>query len=282
MAEIRSEVLDSLAAAHQQGFSAIQTAAEAAATSAWMQNPDVDDEDGWSARFWLIVFGAATASSSQTREYLQQQLDYLGLAARLPEPDLSWVRDDFDAWAVSPLVRARILLSEGAAFTDAAQDAATRVSKLTSAISRTAEQTTLDQMFDSPAFEYSWEFVDERPPGVFNIRSLDEVGTLVDRVSADGYRVTQRYGSPKRWIRVTQGGACGWCRVVADSVYSDRAKDRGSQWHTFCRCTWRLAAPSEANEFTPQHRGDWRSVIHERADTGAETSGLTGNQQEIA
>ena len=266
MAEIRSEVLDSLAAAHQQGFSAIQIAAETAATSAWLQNPDVSDEDGWSAKFWLIVFGAATAAAMQTREYLQRQMDYLGLAARLPAPDLSWVREDFDGWATSPQVRARILLSEGMRYTDAAQNAATRVSKLTSAITRTAEQTTLDQMFESPAFEYSVEFIDERPDGVFVIQSPDDLDAAAKQAMADGYQLTTRDRSPKRWIRVTQGGACGFCRVTADRVYSDRAKGRGSQWHTYCRCTWRLASPTEAREFTPQHGGDWESVIEERAN----------------
>ena len=105
MAEVSPLVLDRLALAHHYAFTRIQEAAIAAATALWLElaSNSLTDEERWVAGLWSVIEGSARVSSYEAAAYLQAQLDYTGIAPRLPAPNLDWLREDFDAWSVTPI-----------------------------------------------------------------------------------------------------------------------------------------------------------------------------------
>lgn len=53
-------------------------------------------------------------------------------------------------------------------------------------------------------------------------------------------------GTAMLYKRVPEAGACGWCQTVATRLYSMETFRKGSKWHDFCRCEFRLITESEA------------------------------------
>jgi hypothetical protein len=81
--------------------------------------------------------------------------------------------------------------------------------------------------------------------------------------AADSYRKHWDSGEPLKYKRILEVGACGWCKIIADRLYS--ADDEGD-WHTHCHCIWRTVTPAEAGAHSPKYSKDqWRDVIDERS-----------------
>lgn len=261
-------LLDYLADTYQQAISDIQIAAEQAAIDAWFATDSFagEDEDRWTVPFWTLTLAATTAVAFATRAYLQQIGAVTGYMLPLPMPDLSWVREDFDNWATSPMVRSRWLVSEGTLPPDAMQDASERVSKLVSSVTREAEQRTLQEILGSVQWEISWT-VEDGPDTVLFPQTEAELARAAAEARANGARVKQR-GKGTKFKRIPQAGACGWCLVVADRLYSAAARDNHptGQWHVHCHCTWREVTSKEAKAFKPRYEGgEWRTVVEQRA-----------------
>lgn len=242
------ELLDRLADRYQQAYSRIQIATEQSAIDLWYTFDSFagDDEDEWNELFYALIAGAALAGAGLMSAYLQAQFDALGLGLEVPSAEIDWLADDFDGWAHSPMLAARVAISEGDDPVGAMAAAATRVSVLSTSAIREAEQRALNDFLDGLTLETEFEYTE---------------------VDADGGETTQK--APIRFRRITQDGACGFCRVTADRLYSEKARDASplGSWHTFCRCTWRQVTPKEAAAWKPQYGGgEWRSVIEERAD----------------
>jgi hypothetical protein len=115
------------------------------------------------------------------------------------------------------------------------------------------------------------------PPSEARQRAAGYAGDLMtaearvtERAAATAtYRQHWDTRAPLKYRRILEGGACGWCRVVADRLYS--ADDSG-KWHAHCRCTWRLITPAEAEAHEPKFTGDrWKDVINERATRPVES-----------
>jgi len=262
VAEVSPLVLDRLALAHHYAFTRIQEAAIAAATALWLElaSNSLTDEERWVAGLWSVIEGSARVSSYEAAAYLQAQLDYTGIAPRLPAPNLDWLREDFDAWSVTPIREAvrRLSTEPDSAYEVIIRETVPMVRKLTDTVLRTVELQTVDDLVASPAFAASTTFVGTRPEEQFRPLTTGEARILADRLN--GKKITKQYQ------RVTQAGACGWCQVVASRLYSYGATLRGEGWHDRCRCTWREVTPDEASTWTNPLSGDWREVIKERAD----------------
>lgn len=244
-------LLDRLADAYQQGFSRIQIAAEAAAIDAWysLDSFDSDDEEEWNAALWLIVSGAALAAAALVTGYIQRQFEADGISVVVPDPNLEWLEGDFDVWKASTGAAARIGISQGLDPRQAMEAGATRVSKLMSAAIRESEQRALDDFIESLGdFDVEVTYTEVDAPG--------EPRRRPGKVQA-------------KWRRITQQGACGWCEVVADRIYSQKAKDAHplGPFHNYCRCTWRKLTDREVKAFEPRLAGgEWRGVIDRRSE----------------
>jgi len=262
-----------MAAQYQQAVSRVHIAAEAAAEDAWYSYDSIgsEDEDEWNLLFWGIVLAAATSVAIASREYMQNQLAYVGLAAPLPTPDMGWLEADFDNYKTSPMIFTRWQLSEGQDITTALFGGGSRASKLMSAVVRESEQRAFEQLIDSDAFKISWEYRidDENLVPIFPA-SQERADELAKEKGAI------KRATKSKFKRVPQADACGWCKVAADRVYSYEAKQRHplGAWHTYCRCTWRKMTSAEVAAFEPQYGdGKWRTVIKERFDeTGDENA----------
>jgi hypothetical protein len=262
VAEVSPLVLDRLAQAHHYAFTRIQEAALAAVTALWLEltTNSLTDEERWLAGLWAVIEGSARVSSYEAAAYLQAQLDYTGIAPRLPAPDLSWLREDFDAWAVTPIreATARLAAEPDVAYEVIVRETVPVVRKLTDTVLRTVEVRSIDALVSSEAFAASTTFVGTRPEEQFRPLTTGEARALADRLN--GKKLTKQY------MRVTQAGACGWCQVVASRLYSHGATLRGEGWHDRCRCTWREVTPDEAATWSNPLAGDWQDVIKERAE----------------
>lgn len=248
---MNEDILDLLADRYQQAFSRVQIAAEQAAQDAWffLNSFSGDDEEEWFILLWPILLGAAQAAAGITTQYLQWQLDLEEIPVTLEVPDLDWLEDDFDVWKDSPMVAARAAVSEMSP-NEAVTAAATRVSTVISAAMRETEQRSLNQM----------------------IEQLGEIEFDIE-VEVEEVEEPQRREAPSvKFRRVPQQGACGFCRVAADRLYSQKARDDHplGAWHTYCRCTWRKVTESEASRWEQRYAGGrWRDVIDERAEVPA-------------
>jgi len=267
------EVLEHYADVHQQTLSRIQIAAETAAENAWMANGNDDmsatEMAAWAAILWLIAKPAVDAANSATYQYMTAMNAYLGISALLPEPDTDWFRDDFEGWALSPV--SSIAGNDGDMIGTAAH-----VSKLVNAATRTAELNAFDQIIDTEEWSRTKLFTDERPDDILIADTIEAAEQITLQAAQDGYPTTERTKQAKRWKRVPQAGACGWCLVLSDKTLSDegvkagRLKGKsgtGGKWHDYCRCTKRQLTPQEARDFKPKWGAmGWEDIIDDRFD----------------
>lgn len=263
MAEVSPLVLDRLALVHHYAFTRIQESAISAAIAWWLEftSGALGDEERWLAGLWSVIEGAGRVSAYETAAYLQAQLDYTGIAPRMPTPSLDWLREDFDGWAVTPIreVARRLAEEPDIPYERIVRETVPLIHKLTDTVIRTVEIETVDQITSAPLFQFTFTFTDVRPEDQFRPLTPAEAQMLADRLN--GKHIVKQYQ------RVTQAGACGWCRVVASRLYSYGATLRGEGWHSSCRCTWRQVTPEEAATFqSPLAGGNWSEVIKERAD----------------
>lgn len=258
-------ILDEYAARYQQAYSSLAIAAEAAAVDAWLASNTLNDDD-WLPFYWVIVLGSASQAADLAAAYTDAQLDVLTAwrPPSVPVADLGWLEPDFAAWGATPTAHARWLVSEGMTADQAIVETADKVSRQMTSVLRAAENNAIDQILNEADEFLVWDEVAAPDDVVFDGRSLE---AFMQDAAAQGYRTTKRTRQAMAWRRIPQGGACGWCRVVADRLYTDASARAGRAWHNYCRCTWRLVTPDESREWKPTLAGDaWREVIKERAD----------------
>lgn len=275
MAPMNSRVLELMAAAHQSNLSRIQIAAEWAAEDAWLSLDSFDDEaEGeWNTLFWIISGAAVAAAAAATWSYMNTMNRYVGVAASLPNPTTAWFTKDFADWGRSPILRARALSGE---FGErAVRETSPYVSKLVTAATRQAEQQTFADLIESIEWTTTFEYTEETPSSPITDVTLGNIDEVRRQAHADGYPTTRRDGSALRWRRMTQAGACGFCRVLADRTYSDKAHTNNptGAYHTFCRCTWRRITPNESRLWKSRYDdGRWEEIIDERFDDSTTTT----------
>lgn len=258
-------LLDRMADAYQQAFSRIQIAAEQAAQDAWyaLDSYSSDQDEEWEAAFWLIMSAAALAAATLAVTYMQRQFDAEGIPVVLALPSLDWFQDDFNDWKLSPMVAARINRADGLTREEAMTRGAERVSKLSTAAIRQAEQRALADFLADLKFEGEVELTQV------------PISRRQTRQRAD-----TRVAEVVKFKRVTQQGACGFCEVIADKLYTAPGaaalspKTLMGAWHNYCRCSWRKVTVREAEEFRPRlSGGEWRERITRRFDAESVQTG---------
>lgn len=278
-------VLERLADQHQQSMARIQIATENALMSAWYRlDPDPEskeDMNKWATIMWTILLPAATIIARETRQYMSAINVYTGIGMALPQPNMDWFREEYEGIVLSPFTVTREAGGDLAA-------GGRQVAKLASVTTRVSEQEIFNQIVDSIEWETTVEFVDERPAKILVADSLEDIEVLTQyEAIAQGYEVTQRSKTAKRWKRVTQIGACGFCQVLAGStLYSDTARvDQGfakaapgkpmaarrpkatGAYHAYCRCSWERLTPDQARKWERKYtEGEWKDVIDQRAN----------------
>lgn len=276
MPNVDPRILELLASAHQRELSNIQIASEAAVEDAWLSldSFDGDAEDQWSRTFLTITSAAVAASAISTWSYLSMVNRYVGVSAPLRRPSTGWFANDFAKWGALPIVRARTLSPEFGPGAVAEVSETTR--KLVTAATREAEQRAFTEIVDSIEWVSTFEYTDETPDDRPVVDDLGNLSDVVQRLNDEGYPTTKRNGSALRWRRMTQSGACGFCRVLADRRYSDKAKDNKptGAYHTYCRCTWRKITADESVQWQTRYdQTRWKDIIDERFDESAANQG---------
>ena len=267
MAEISEAVLDRMAEQYALGLTRIQIAAEAAAMDAWFAHDSLDPEDDedWALTFFAILASVQLAVSGLNAVYYQAQRDYLGVAPRVPIPDVTEAfRKEFDEFAISAPVRARFLSSEGSSGPDALAGAATRVSKLTTVSTRNMERLAFEQMMDRLVDESVYEFEDDRPDELFFPANNAEADAIAARVG-DQYRMSKKGQGKLRWKRVPQARACGYCQAQGTRLLTDATRQKDSGWHRYCRCSWRKVTASESRAWEPISGAEFKRLSSVRA-----------------
>jgi hypothetical protein len=214
-----------LSAPYRTRFAAVLTAADQTLSRLYMAAAPVE-EDEWTATATPVVQGMQEAVIGLAAGYTAAQLELF-----LPDRRISPALDVADrvlvdrstSWLSSPVLRERKLLADGLDPIAARRQAAGYAGDLFVAEARVTERAAA-----TATYQQHW-----------------------------------KTRQPLKYKRIVESGACGWCRVVADRLYS--ADDSG-KWHKHCRCTWRLITPDEASAHEPQYDNDrWRDVIGEPA-----------------
>ena len=216
-----------LAAAYQQTSSTMSEAVAISTARAWLAMGGVSDADNARFKRWWrpTLASASKQSASLSRRYVETQASLLGLGLIDFNVEIDrWIDDQIEAFIDSTVLKARWNLSEGLAYDEAMLKA-----------------------------------------GDWAGGAADDMVRAAEMQAASGnYPLFKTTGQQVMYTRVLQAGACGWCRVVADRMYSAASFNRAQSgsWHTKCRCTWRMATPTEAAEFQPSlNEGEWAGVI---------------------
>jgi len=270
MAAIGPRVLDQMAGAYYGAYHTVLDNAERMAMAAWLgfDSYNGDDEDEWFAIFWLIISGAADAIAALVGGYISAQLNYLGVAQALSTPDVSGLlSNQYDSYALSPMIRARYLVSLGIDPADAIQGALPRTNLLVNSALRVAEQEARYEAMQQASAQGVYFYTDQRPgfPTVVPRSDADALAT-VDSLEAQGFRMAAKRRGELKWKRETTPGACGWCTVMASRLLSEASRQEDSGWHTNCHCEWRMVSTTEAKEWVdPYADGSWKAIIDRRS-----------------
>jgi len=229
-----AELLDELARDYGRQWELLLDGADYAMTGAWYEaGGSTTRAATWALEARPLIEGIQVTAADLATGWLDTQAAFLG-AAELP-PATPTLLDPPTAVLEAPPKRMNNLLSQGMDYADALETTSGYVRRLTTTTARSAEQAARAQRADAVANALPDDYDSRRRRGrkVLNYR------------------------------RVPDGRACGWCRVVADRLYSEDGVS--GQWHAFCRCTWRLAVPSDSATLGQYSRGRWEQVIDERA-----------------
>ena len=233
--EVDRQILLLLAAAYQQTSSTMSEAVAISTARAWLAMGGVSTADHERFKRWWrpTLRSASKQSASLSRRYVQSQAAIVaaGLVDFNVEID-RWIDDQIDVFLDSTLSKLTWHLSEGLAYDEAMLAAGNWAGDTSDTMLRAAEM----------------------------------------QAASGNYPTFKTTGQQIMYTRVLQAGACGWCRVVADRMYSAESfnRARSGSWHTKCRCTWRMATASEAQQFQPNYnQGDWAHVIDRRFDPAA-------------
>lgn len=243
MPDAVTQLLDQLAREYAAQWELLLDGADYAMTGLWYETggAGLEGTAAWARAAQPVIEGVQTAAAELATGWLDTQAAFLG-AAELP-PAAATVLEAPTAVLSSPPARMGNLLAQGAEYADALQNTAGYVRRLTSTTARAAEQAGRAQRADAVAAALPDDYY-QGAGGKLNRRRRKGAGGL-------------------RYTRVPDGRACGWCRVVADRLYTEAGV--AGQWHGFCRCTWRLAVSADLDRLGQLADGQWRDVIDQRA-----------------
>jgi hypothetical protein len=231
--------LDALARVYGRRSTLLRTRATETARQLFVATAadGVPDVAMWAPRYLRLVTAAQRASATAAEVYMRQQLALIGegvaSSAVIEVADLLVTAET--PWLVSPVSRMRKVLAAGQELVESAEDAA-----------------RLTAQAQAEAARYAGHLVQT------------EVRATERTAATRAYSTHWDSGEPLSWKRVPEVGACGWCRVVADRLYS--AEFTG-EWHADCHCDWRMVTAAESSGWTPTlGRDGWRDVINDRAD----------------
>lgn len=237
---VTEDRLDALSRAYGRQQTQLRTRSAAAARQLFVASAadGVPDPVVWGARYLRLVNAAQTATATAADVFVRQQVAVL-TGEMVASTAVAVVEDLLIApdtpWIGSPISRMRAVLADGQETVETAADAARLTATARDAAGRYAGQLM-----------------------------HNEVRATERQAAVRSANLHWETGEPLRWKRIPEPGACGWCRVVADRLYS---ADFAGDWHTDCHCDWRMVTAAESNGWKPEYRGDsWRDVIKERAD----------------
>lgn len=203
--------------------------------SAW---PDSDVEAALPERLVPMVGAAQITTAALVDAYVIAQLRaLLGVDPAPTGVDITdYLVNEDTPWIGSAVKRWRRLLKEGVEPDEARRRSAAYLEGLIESELRATEMEALDRVM-----------VEHR--GRYRRKTLE-------------------------WQRVPRLGACGWCQVVADRLYSADGRFKSkAEWHTGCRCEWVFvsdpdAVAHEIGRFRGASRVDVQNVMKVRADSG--------------
>jgi hypothetical protein len=232
--------LDALARVYGQRQTQLRTRAAAAAERLFVASAadGIPAADVWTERYVRLITASQRATATATDVYMRQQLAVIGetvSASRAVTDIADLLISPETRWVSSPLGRMGRVLAAGQQAVETAADAA-----------------ALTVRARAEAARYAGHLVHT------------EVRATERQTATRAYNTHWSTSEPLRWKRIPEAGACGWCRVVADRLYS---AEFPGEWHTDCNCDWRMVTMAESNDWKPELRGDdWRDLITERAD----------------
>lgn len=227
-----TQVLNYLAAQYGDAWELLLDGADTAMRNLWLAVGGTSPEALalWEAQATVLMAGVTDAAASGAAAWLDLQVSAMG--GQVP-PATAIVAPSSPAVISAPPKRLLSHLAAGLDYAEAMLETANYVGRLTSTATRAAEQAGRAA----------------RAPDV------------VEYVPRS--RTARRRKQNVLYVRVPDVRACGWCRVVADRLYTEEGV-KGS-WHAFCRCTWRLATPNDMLNLGQYDGGRWKDVIKERA-----------------
>lgn len=254
-----TEVLDHLATRYGNAHELLMDGADAAMKGAWAEHGAAaitGSPAAWVDAAAPLMEGIQTTAASNAAAWVDVQAAAMGVDA-LPAVAAPLV-ETAPAALTSPVLRGQSLLAKGMDVADAVDTVSTYVSRLTTTATRAAEHAGRSQ----------------RTTQVQDAVAKAVAGTPSGQAADwDGYYAAMGVSAPKGqkksllWKRVPDSRACGWCRVVADQLYSEDGVK--GKWHAFCRCTWRLATPEDAASIGQYGNSKWEDVIDQPAGTKA-------------
>lgn len=267
-----------MAERHQREADRIQTAGEMMMIDLFLRIAADQNVTEWVGLGTARLEGLATSYSNFTTSYLDNQLAILSPAPpALPPPDLSWVRKNIDEWLPSSMVEVNGRVDAGDAIQDILTETTPKIERQVSAFINEVEARTVERaLADTEDF---WTFDMNRPsaaqvreiglplaPNGINVQAgIAELEKYANTPLGSRYPISRSTGKRLRYMIQPQIGACGFCIVRADRLYSvDVLHGARVRSHTHCRCGWRIVTSNEAHTFDSVLRGSKATDIIDR------------------
>lgn len=231
--------------------------------------PEATSVTDWMTFAPLRLETAAEQYAQLATSYLDTQFAILSPAPpTVPPPDLSWVRDNIDTWLPAPMVEAAGRIADGENVTEVLNDIAPQVSREVTAFGNEVEARTVEDGLNNVG--EVWTFDGNRPMPLEMDRikaGIIEAEKYANSFRSSGYPLSKKEGKRLRIQIMPQIGACGFCIVRADRLYTVNVL-QGShvRSHNYCRCGWRIVTKDEANTFeSALSGGRYKAVIDRRS-----------------
>jgi hypothetical protein len=254
------EVLDDLAGQYGQSFELLLDGADTAMRGLWMEAATTDVA-AWQQAAAPLVDGIQQAAAQGAATWVDVQAAAMGVP--LPAPAAAAVPvEAAPAVLGSPPLRLQTLLAQGMDYADAVAQTSNYVSRLTTTMTRTAEHAgrahKTKQVASGIAKAVAGD--DWKAAAAAEVAMNPEWAAYYKKM---GFNPPGMPKAPKMllWVRVPDARACGWCKVVADRLYTEEGVK--GQWHAYCRCTWRLATPDDV--VGKYAKGEWQELIGQKA-----------------
>jgi hypothetical protein len=258
-------ILSAMAGRHQAESDRMATATEYVLLDLFFRMGEEHNITDWTGAAELRLEAAASAYADLTTSYLDAQMAVLSPDPPLmPNADLSWVPDDLNEWLPSTMVEVNARVGRGEDLNAVLSDVGPTVTRQTTAFMNEVEARTVEQaLANTPEF---LAFDSERPADITGIDVQGGIAAAEAYANA-GYPVTKTSGRHVQIQILPQAGACGFCEIRADRLYST-AVLHGDQIrsHNYCRCDWRVVSPTESQTWQPvMGGGEWQKVIDRRS-----------------